>query len=154
MTCVTFAHMRQRNLSLAKLYPGSSEFFFNYALTFELLCSFLHYVVEARTSLSQFSQNPPSSIEDHPPYITDHSPYLPLCYLITVAYLQQKSHLATTHPDIFFQSFSIHWPPSYTLVTNSHCSVPSWAQFLSPTAKPRCSGPWLTPSNKACFTIL
>lgn len=83
MTCVTFAYMGQRNLSLAKLYPGSSEFFFNYTLTFELLCSFLHYVVEARTSLSQFSQNPPSSIEDHPPYITDHSPYFPLCYLIT-----------------------------------------------------------------------
>lgn len=47
-----------------------SELFFNYVSPYGLVCSSLHHLILATLLLSQFSQNPPDSLSDHPSYIS------------------------------------------------------------------------------------
>lgn len=47
-----------------------SELFFNYVSTYGLVCASRHHLILATLLLSEFSQNPPDSVPDHPSYVS------------------------------------------------------------------------------------
>lgn len=146
-----------KRLSLTKLQPGSSEHPSQVEFSFELLCLPLHCPILAKLLLSQFRQNLPPSISEHPQYLIKfpHPSPSSRWYLITLACHQHSCQfgLARIFPYLWFFLLVIFHPLSTTLLCGCKSPFVHYVPGTEPSSKLRplffyCSNFWI----KSAFT--